>query len=175
MMKLQPGLAQVTGRVIAVGPPLRAPISGRPCVYYQVIGQNHVWPWHDRRGYPSTDIGFGIEDGGDQVRIVVPASPVDCGPRQTAAIQCSIAGDGFCKTIYSGESPETDRFLDPGGPPFQPDAYMNVEERIVVAGDTLEVVGEVFQEITLEGESLNYRSPPTRTILKARSLRSVRT
>ncbi|HET6279524.1 MAG TPA: hypothetical protein VFH73_01100 [Polyangia bacterium] len=167
-------MAQVTGRVIPIGPPLRAPISGRPCVYYQVMGRNHVWPWHDRRGYPESDVGFWIEDGGGQVWIMVPASPVSTGPEETAAVQCSITGDGFHKTIYAGESPETDRFLDPVGSPFEPDAYLNVEERIVVAGDTLEIVGEVFEEITLQGESLNYRSPPTRTILKARSLRSIR-
>ena len=172
--ELQPGPAQVTGQVMPAEPLLRAPVSGRSCVYYQVIGRNHSWPWHDRRSYPPADVGFWIDDGGGQLWIVVPPSAPSPGSKETEeTIQCSIAGDVVRRTIYAGESPETDRLLDPGGFPFRPDAYLNVEERIVAAGDTLTVGGEIIEEIALEGGFVNYRSPPTRMILRARALRSM--
>lgn len=170
VVELQPGPAQVTGQVVPAKPLLRAVISGRPCVYYQVIGKNHVWPWHDRRSYPSAEIGFWLDDGGGRLWIVVPPSP---SPGSSEApIECALAGGAVRRTIYAGESPETDRLLDPGGFPFRPDAYLHAEERIIVAGDTLTVGGEIIEEFDLEGQSPDFRRPPTRLILRARSLRS---
>jgi hypothetical protein len=159
---LLPGPAQITGHVRASEPLLRAPVSGRPCVYYQVLGQNHVRPWHDRPSYPPSDVGFWIDDAGGPLWVVVPASP---------SIECTMIGDGFRRTIYAGESHELDRLLDPGGFPFAPDAYVKVEERIVVQGDTLTVAGQVLEEISARGRAVNYRSPPVRLILRAQSIR----
>ena len=172
---LSPGPAQVTGRVRAWGPPMQAPISGRSCIYYQVIGRNHVWPWHDRRSAPASDVAFWIDDGGDQLLIVVPPS----SPKPKVindgdpTLDCAVAGDGFRRTIYLGESPALDRLLDPGGLSFPPDAYLHVEERIIAEGDRLTIGGQVVEEITVEGQSLNYRSPPMRLVLRARSIRKV--
>ena len=81
-----------------------------------------------------------------------------------AGIQCSIVGRVARRTIYAGESPETDRLLEPGGYPFRPDAYLHAEERIVTAGDTLTVGGEIFEEIDGQAQSPNFRSPPTRML-----------
>jgi hypothetical protein len=172
---LSPGPAQVTGWVRASGPPMQAPISGRTCIYYQVIGRNHVWPWHDRRSTPASDVAFWIDDGGGQLLIVVPPSSpkprvIDDGD---PTLDCAVAGDGFRRTIYLGESPALDRLLDPGGLSFPPDAYLHVEERIIAEGDRLTIGGQVIEELTVEGQALNYRSPPMRLVLRARSIRKV--
>ena len=176
--ELQPGLAQVTGRVVPAGPPLRAPISGRPCVFYQVIGRNHAWPWHDRFSYPTAEVCFWIDDEGARLWIVVPRSPTSQstpGATETGdSIQCSLAGEIVRRTIYAGESPETDRFLEPPAYPFRPDAYVEAEEQIVVSGDLLSVGGEVIEEIDPRERSPDFRQPPTRKLLWARSLRSAR-
>jgi hypothetical protein len=176
VVELRPGLAQVTGRVVPAGPPLRAPISGRPCVYYQVIGRNHVWPWHDRRCYPTAEVGFWIDDEGARLWIVVPPSPTSQSPpgatETGASIQCSIVGEVVRRTIYAGESPETDRFLEPPAYPFRPDAYVEAEERIISADDVLSVGGEVVEELDPAERSPDFRQPPTRMLLWARSLRS---
>jgi hypothetical protein len=176
VVELQPGLAQVTGRVVPAGPPLRAPISGRACVYYQVIGRNHVWPWHDRLCYPTADVCFWIDDDGARLWIVVPRSPTlqsSHGATETrASIQCSIGGDVVRRTIYAGESLETDRFLEPPAYPFRPDAYIEAEERIVAAGDRLSVGGEIIEELDPRERSPDFRQPPTRMLLRARSMRS---
>jgi hypothetical protein len=174
--ELRPGLAQVTGRVVPAGPPLRAPISGRPCVYYQVIGRNHAWPWHDRLSYPTAEACFWIDDDGAGLWIIVPRSPTSqssSGVTETGdSIQCSIVSEVVRRTIYAGESPETDRFLEPPAYPFRPDAYVEAEERIVAAGDLLSVGGEVIEEIDPRERSPDLRQPPTRMILRARALRS---
>jgi hypothetical protein len=174
IVELQPGRAQVTGPVVPPRSLLRAPISGRPCVFYQVIGANHTWPWHDRRFYPPGEVRFGIDDGDRQLSIVVPAVAPSLGPMAAeGALQCSIAGEVVRRTIYAGESPDTDRFLDPGG--LGPaDAYLDVEERIVAAGDALTVTADIIEEIDLEAQSPDFRRPPTRLLLRARSLHGVR-
>jgi hypothetical protein len=174
VVDLQPGLAEVTGRVVAAGPPLRAPISGRPCVYYHVIGRNHAWPWHDRHCYPTAEVCFWIDDDGARLWIVVPRSPTSQstsgGTRDS--IQCSIAGEVVRRMIYAGESPETDRFLQPPAHPFRPDAYVEAEERIVASGDIISVGGEIIEELDPRERSPDSRQPPTRMLLWARSLRS---
>jgi hypothetical protein len=174
VVELQPGLAQVTGRVVPAGPPLRAPISGRPCVYYQVIGKNHVWPWHDRLCYPTVEVCFWIDDDGARLWIVVPRSPSSQsspGAKETGdSIQCSIVGQVVRRTIYAGESPETDRFLEPPAYPLRPDAYLEAEERIVVSGDILSVGGEIVEELDPRERAPDFRHPPTRMLLWARSL-----
>jgi hypothetical protein len=174
VVELQPGLAQVTGRVEPARAPLRAPISGRPCVYYQVIGKNHAWPWHDRLCYPRSEVCFWIDDHGARLWIAVPPSPwsqSSLGAAETgASFQCSIVGHIFRRTIYAGESPETDRFLEPPGYPFRPDAYLEAEERIVASGDTLTVGGEIIEEIDSRERAPDFRHPPTRMVLWARSL-----
>ena len=176
VVELQPGLAQVTGRVVPAGPPLRAPISGRRCVYYQVIGRNHVWPWHDRLCYPTAEVCFWLDDDGTRLWIVVPRSATSQsspGATETgASFQCSIVGEVVRRTIYAGESPETDRFLEPPAYPFRPDAYVEAEERIVASDDILSVGGEIIEEIDPRGRSPDSRQPPTRMLLRARSLRS---
>jgi hypothetical protein len=172
LVELRPGPAQVTGLVLPTKPLLRAPISGRPCAYYQVIGNNHLWSWHERRCYPPGEVVLWISDGSDRLSIVIPSSrPAPTATAQT--LQCSIVGHVVRRTIYAGESPETDRLLGPGGFPFQPDTYLEAEERIIAAGDSLTVSGDVLLELDLGAQAPNFRSPPTRMILRARSLRSV--
>jgi hypothetical protein len=177
VVELQPGLAEVTGQVVPAGPPLRAPISGRPCVYYQVIARNHAWPWHDRLCYPTAEVGFWIDDDGARLWVVVPRAPTSqsaSGATDSgASFQCSIAGEAVRRTIYAGESPETDRFLEPPAYPFRPDAYVEAEERIVASGDVLSVGGEIIEELDPRERSPDFRQPPTRMVLWARSLRSV--
>src|SRR3954468_9196082 len=93
-VELQSERAEVTGRVSSAGAPLRAPISGRLCAFYQVIGTNHTWPWHDRRFYPPKGVRFWIDGGDRQLLIVVPRSAPSLGPMETeGALQCSIAGE----------------------------------------------------------------------------------
>jgi hypothetical protein len=176
VVELQRGPAQVTGRVVAAGPPLRAPISGRPCVYYQVIGKNHTWPWHDRLSYPTAEVCFWIDDEGARLWIVVPRSPPSqssvAATKTGASVRCSIAGEVVRRTIYAGESPETDRFLEPPAYPFRPDAYVDAEERIVASGDLLSVAGEIIEELDPRERAPDFRHPPTRMVLCARSLSS---
>jgi hypothetical protein len=178
VVELQPGLAQVTGRVVPAGPPLRAPISGRPCVYYQVIGKNHVWPWHDRLCYPTAEVCFWLDDDGARLWIVVPLSPSSQSSSGATAtgtsIQCSLVSELVRRTIYIGESPETDRLLEPPAYPFRPDSYLDAEERIVASGDILSVGGEIIEELDPRERAPDFRHPPTRMLLLARSLRSAR-
>jgi hypothetical protein len=173
VVELAPGRAQVTGQVVLAGAPLRAPISGRPCAFYQVIGTNHTWPWHDRRSYPPGGARFWMDDD-QQLLIVVPPSGPSLGPLETeGALRCRLAGEVVRRTIYAGESPETDRLFEPVGYAPRPDAYVNVEERIVAAGETLTVIGDLVEELDLELQAPNFRTLPTRTSLRARSLSSV--
>jgi hypothetical protein len=173
VVELRPGPAQVTGQVVPAHPLLRAPLSGRRCAFYQLIGRNHTWPWHDRRSYPPGNVRLLIDDGDRQLLVAVPASAPSLGTMEAeGALQCSIAGEVVRRTIYPGESPDTDRLLEPGGLVFRPDAYLDVEERIVAAGDSLTVAGDIIEEIDTDAQSPDFRRPPTRMILRARSLRS---
>ena len=172
--ELQPGLAQVSGRVVSATAPLRAPISHRPCVFYQVTGRNHAWPWHDRLCYPAEEVCSWIDDDGARLWIVIPPSPSSQStPGATGAgttLRCSIGGEVVRRTIYAGESPETERFLEPPDYPFRPDPYLEAEERIVAANDILGVGGEIIEEIDPQGRAPNFRHPPTRMHLRARLL-----
>jgi hypothetical protein len=173
VVELRPGPAQVTGQVVPTHPLLQAPLSGRRCALYQLIGSNHTWPWHDRRSYPPGGARLWIDDGHGQLLVVVPPSAPSLGAMETdRPFQCSIAGEVVRRTIYPGESPETDRLLEPGGLVFRPDAYLDVEERIVAAGDSLTVAGDIIEQIDTDAQSPDFRRPPTRMILRARSLRS---
>jgi len=107
---------------------------------------------------------------------VVPRSPTSQSPPGATetgdSIQCSIGGEVVRRTIYAGESPETDRFLEPPAYPFRPDAYVEAEERIIASGDVLIVGGEIVEELDPRERSPDFRQPPTRLLLWARSLRS---
>jgi hypothetical protein len=171
---VEPGRVQVTGRVVPSGSPLRAPISGRLCVFYQVIGTNHTWPWHDRRFYPPEGVRFWIDDGDRQLLIAVPPSAPTLGPMEpVGAFQCSIAGEVVRRTIYVGESPDTDRLFEPDRPGARSDAYLNAEERIVAVGDAVTATGEIMEELDIEAQASHFRSLPTRMFLRAQSLRSI--
>jgi hypothetical protein len=169
--KLGSGPARVMGRAI-MRDPMRAPLSGRPCLYYQVRGRNHRRPWYDYFYYPPEGARFELEDESGRIWVNVPPrsneGPVLGGVRGSAF--CEIAGDVFRRTIYEGESPELDRFLDPGRFADSLDAYIEAEEHVIVEGDLVTAMGEVVEEITPDGTSLGYRSPPMRLVLWVQKL-----
>lgn len=162
IVNLRPGVARIAGRVVAGRDRLRAPLSGRDCVYYQIHGKNHRRPWHDRFNYPPQGARFEIEDDSGRIYLNLPPQPAEDPGRVGAGARpfCEISGDTFRRTIYDGESPELDRLLDPGRFASARDAYLDAEERIITEGDRVTAIGEVIEEIKPEGTSPNYRTPP---------------
>src|SRR4029078_7801211 len=69
---------------------------------------------------------------------------------------------------------DTTLFPNPPAYPSEPDAYLDADERIVTSGDILSVGGEIIEEIDTRERSPDFRDPPTRMLLLARSLHSAR-
>jgi len=105
--KLGPGPAQVRGGAI-MRDPVRAPLSGRSCVYYEVRGRNHRRPWYDYFHYPTQGARFEIEDESGRIWVNVPPrsneGPALGGLRGSSF--CEIAGDAFRRTIIDARQPE---------------------------------------------------------------------
>ena len=174
IVSLKPGAARIAGRVVAGAAGFTAPLSNRPCVYYQIHGRNHRRPWHDHFHHPPQGARIEVEDESGRIWLNVPAPPGGGPTRADPGVGsfCEIAGQPFRRTIYVGESRELDQLLSVGEADATPDDYLHAEEWIISVGDHITVLGEVIQEITPDGTSPNYRTPPMRLVFWVKSLRA---
>jgi hypothetical protein len=166
--ELRPGPARVTGRVVPVGPPLVAPLSGQPCVFYQLQTRSREDPTQGklRRGhvhYPPAGVVFEIDDGTGRamVRVPPPAPKPEPGDDLAWEVVCFIRGAGLGKVIGRGESAALDRLEEMSL------FGLSGVERILSAGDLVTVGGVAFEEIASDGQSASHRAPPTRQVLTA--------
>lgn len=173
IVSLKPGVARIAGRVIAGAAGFTAPLSNRSCVYYQIRGRNHRRPWHDHFHYPPQGARVEVEDESGRIVLNLPAPPAGGSTRDVPGVGsfCEISGQAFRRTIYVGESRELDRLLTLGQPDATPDDYLHAEEWIISVGDRLTAVGQVVEEITPDGVSSGYRTPPMRLAFWVERLR----
>jgi hypothetical protein len=166
--ELRPGPARVTGRVVPVGPPLIAPLSGRPCVFYQLQTKSREDPTQGRFRrhhvhYPLEGAAFEIDDGTGRalIRVPPPAPKPEPGDDLAWEVVCFIRGPGVSKVIERGESAALDRLEEMSL------FGLSGVERILSAGDLVTVGGVAFEEIASDGRSASHRAPPTREVLTA--------
>lgn len=150
---LTDGPARITGRVVPSGPLLNAPVSGTPCVFFQLQGPtgdntpDHAGGSRSRTStfqHPQQPVRFEIDDGAGRALVrVPPPPPVPLpGDQLLWEIVCSIGGAGTRTTT-----------------PHQ------LVERIIVPGDIVSVGGHAHAELVREGERQGYRSMASRLVI----------
>jgi hypothetical protein len=137
------GPVRLVGRVsrsAAAGEPLVAPMSGRPCVYYEVVYPISQWRLMQRpNGTPVLD----------------PSS------RNRRAQSFVLTDDsGTAEIAFDDPADVTFEVAGGDGPP---------PETAIFLGDEVTVVGVGAREVVVGGESTGYRAPPTRYVVRGGS------
>ena len=109
IVSLKPGAARIAGRVIAGAAGFTAPLSNRPCVYYQIHGRNHRRPWHDHFHYPPQGAHVEVEDESGRILLNLPAPRAGGSTRDVPGI------GSFCEVSGRRYPPATPRTGRPPG------------------------------------------------------------
>lgn len=158
-------VVKVVGRLRALEPePLSAPLSGRPCVYHEVIveqqvssGKSSHWKTLIQRSECHRE--FAIDDGTGT--IVVPA---------TAATVVLHMDANFRSGVLNDPPPELEAFLARHGESSQGWVFnktLRYREGVLEEGEQVAAVGVVRKEATLPGQNSGggYRDTPYRKLL----------
>jgi hypothetical protein len=136
------GPIEITGRVRAVAEPMAAPLSGRPCAYYQVVISGPGMWGAAFRG-PRAACELEIDDGTGRALVHVPP-PGDLSEQE---VLCALPGTHTEKTGLTGDPPALERLLaDPAYPRIDGGLPLFAAEAIVAEGDTLTVAGYAVRE-----------------------------
>jgi hypothetical protein len=158
----QEGPIEITGRVVASGRPIAAPLSGQPCVYYEVVLSRLGPVLAEARG-PRTVQEFELDDGTGRalVRVPPPGPEPPMGDRPEREVLVSLPGSLTVKRSFVGPTPALDRLLaDPAYPPRGADAMTAAVEGVIVDGDKITVAGFAHLELMASRQSADHRSPP---------------
>ena len=153
------GTVRVTGRVRRRGDLLKAPVSGRPCVAYQLLVEED-------------------NDGWGQLRELWDARPFVIADETGEALVDTVAGP-FRLALDSDERGGTELFDQIGEAqrqaivsvgsfesPGRPRLNRRYREGILREGETVAVGGRGLWETSAEGTSANLRDPPKWLVLR---------
>jgi uncharacterized protein YjeT (DUF2065 family) len=161
------GAVRLTGRVRRIGELLRAPVSGRPCVAYQIVvdvptrsGGQGIWRrWVDTREARP----FMVADESGEARIDTS------GPFFMALIHDrSESTDGLGR--YPGKHRALSLFLESTG--LRPVNWLgrwkslHYTESVLEEGALVSVGGASAREVDPNGDRAGPRSPPERLVLR---------
>jgi len=175
----RPGDARVTGRVIAVGDPLHAPLTGRPCVYHEVQlrvayqwvkdkldayqGETSLLAALKDAGRPeSTNVklragrAFEIDDGTGRALVVLPEPRVRLpGQPPEMEIHSLIPPSHHVYGLNEKIPPDLARFANEAGVVAETPRAMEGDEGIIAPGDIVTVGGRLADE-TSAGASAGF-------------------
>jgi hypothetical protein len=153
------GLVRVTGRVRRHGELLRAPISGRPCIAYQLLVENDKDGWGKllelRDARP-----FVIADETGEALVDTTA-----GPFHLALNSDERGGTGLLDRIGEAQRQalmSVGAFESPG----RTGGKRRYREGILREGETVAVGGRGVREVSAEATSVNPREPPRWLVLR---------
>jgi hypothetical protein len=138
------GPVRVVGRVSrsGAGEPMVAPLSGRACVYYEVVPR------------------------GDAGRLDRQPDGSWAPVRRRHAQPFALTDDsGTAEVTFDNPLDVTFEVASNAGPRGQPP----LAEAAIFVGDEVTVVGVGTREVVAAGESTGYRAPPTRYVVRAGS------
>jgi hypothetical protein len=166
------GTVHLRGRVLGDDGSLEAPLSRRRCLFYDVliedVSRTPARPvLRQVRG-----LAFRLQDETGIARVVFgdvgPAPPLVAGPRD---VECAIRRDvRQRKGWFDGAPPRIDALLAEHGldhPGLVVPHRLKASEGVILAGDTVAVLGRGAREVTPAGDSSGYRAPPLEYIVKA--------
>ena len=166
------GPVHLRGRVLGDEASLEAPLSRRRCLFYDVliedISRTPARPvLRQVRG-----LAFRLQDETGTVRVVFedvgPAPALVAGPRH---VECAIRRDvRQRKGWFHSAPPRIDALLAEHGldnPGLIIPHRLKASEGVILAGDTVAIVGQGAHEVTPMGESSGYRAPPQQYVVKA--------
>jgi hypothetical protein len=191
----RPGDARVTGRVIAVGDPLHAPLTGRPCVYHEVQlrvayqwvkdrldayqggGMSLAEALKDAGRSESTTVklragrAFEIDDGTGRARVVLPEPRVLVpGKPPEMEIDSSIPPSHHVYGFKEKIPPDLARLANEAGAVAETPQAMEGDEGIVAAGDIVTVGGRLADETGADASADSSRSGRARWVLTGEPL-----
>lgn len=139
-------LVKIVGTLALAGPPLAAPVSGRPCVYF------HVW-------YEVL-----------RTVIVQGARVEEWGPGMELTDACDFlvtdaTGTALVRARESGV-PEVAIRADAYVHSVSEDGAQRCHEAILAAGDVVAVFGTSQREVDSRSEAVGYRDAPARLVLR---------
>jgi hypothetical protein len=168
------GSARLTGRVVAVGNSLRAPLSGRPCVYWEVtlrVVSQRVYLLQQRGASagsgaavtikPRGGKAFEIDDDTGRARVVIPGPKVPVG-RFGLNVCTSVPVDHPLSGAYPAIPPELVSLAVAAGAVSEPSQFVEGDEGIIAAGDVITVGGELSYEVHSDVPAAHFRTPPER-------------
>jgi hypothetical protein len=158
-------VVKITGRVTCAGVPLTAPLTKRPCVYYEVVVEDFIHPGMDGRDTDVVEetqsIDFFLSDETGRALIRSQAMTVNATKRVK-----------FALGPFDDMIPELKAFLERHGReiprPGRP-KRLKAEERIVGVDEAVTVLGLVRREPDPDPTSagIGYRDGPKRAVLEA--------
>jgi len=182
------GNVRLTGRVVATGDSLRAPLSGRPCVYYEVsVRVAYRWAHVEatRGGGGSRNLGrrasatfkrrageaFEIDDGTGLALVTMPLRVRVEGNAPEMYVCTAIpvshhaawAGE-MIPSVLLGLAAEAGLLSGEVAQAIEGD------EGIIADGDLITVGGQLSHEIRPDRKAAHFRAPPVRAILTGEPL-----
>jgi len=196
LSEARPGNARVTGRVIAVGDPLRAPLTGRPCAYHEVslrVAPRWAQEAIKRDNFQYAPFGsasspasitvkiragrpFEIDDGTGRALAVFPQPRVRVGGRPPEMdIYSSIPATHNAYGFQAKIPPDLLRLAAEAGALAEPPAAIEGDEGIIGEGDVITVAGQMTDEVRADGPADSYRAARVRLVITGEPLILVKT
>jgi hypothetical protein len=161
------GKVHLRGRVRCDGPLLEAPVSGRQCVFHEVlIQEGGRVVLRQLRG-----VVFDLEDETGLARVVFAdvgtAPPLLAGPR---GLECVVPHDRFQSTGWSGRVvPRINSLMSDHGvaePGSTAGRNLVAREGVILPGDSVAILGMGAREVAAQGAAGGYRTPPSEYVVR---------
>jgi hypothetical protein len=170
--KAPEGPVRIQGVASCDRPPLLAPFSGRPCIFYDVLVESIEDAAADLRELRGLELT--LDDGTGTARVVFSDTgtdiPLRAGPRDvTCVIQRAVLVDGVPTEAQAAriDARVAAHGLGKRGSVAATGRHWRVSEGIIVAGDVVSVAGRGSREIAATGVSADYRTPPYQYLIRA--------